>query len=563
MRGVRAVRFFVLRPSDIAYLWWRKSGFWRTRISDAMNRASSHRLVSVAGTTRVLLALALWLCAWDVRGTLLLYDGFDYPLSDQLGEATSHVRWSNDKEQFTIVRGSLDHAGLAASTGHRLNIAATAPNLDSVRTLDGSWPKQSKGTLYLSFILRLQSIAELGDSEEGTSLMTLSDTFNRSELLGLNLRLTHGTARLGVLKYASTNAPVSAAAFFTTGPGANLSVDGATTYLIVAKYEWVEGAANDVVTLWVNPAHPGATEDPANKVFTSAGPDGAGGAGRLTLSRGPNVSIDELRIGQTWAEVTPPRESSQRLLLVVGVLAGGLVAAGFWITRLRRKVAERSAALMAQIEERQKAEQHRLMEQERARIAHDLHDELGADITEISMLATRAQGDTGSEDGRRCLGQMVDKTRQMVAKLEEIVWAMNPQNDSLGALVSYFTFLADRLLGLAGIKLVVDTSADAAGLALEARVRHQVFLVFKEALSNVIRHSGASEVRLVVRVEHRILRVEVTDNGCGLREPAPAGGSHEGIASMRRRMEKLGGQFEITGAAGPGTTVRFSVPLES
>ena len=511
-----------------------------------------------------MLALLVLVCLPGAKAALLLYDGFDYPVKEQLGEATSHVRWSNDKEQFTIVRGSLDYAGFKASTGNRVNVAAIAPSLDSVRTLDGSWPKQSKGTLYVSFILRLQSAAELSDSAEGTSLLTISDTFNRTELLGINLRLVQGTAQIGVLKYASTNALASAAAFFNSGPGANLSVDGATTYLVVAKYEWVEGEANDVVTLWVNPEQLGTTEDATNKVFASTGPDGTGAAGRLTLSRGPNVNLDELRIGQTWADVTPPKEASQNLLAVVGVLVGVLVVAGLWITILRRKVEERSMALEAQIQERQKAEQQRLMEQERARIAHDLHDELGADIAEISMLATRAQDDVAGGAGeQRCLSQMVDKSRQMVAKLEEIVWAMSPEHDSLGDLVSYFSFFADRFLSLANIKLTMDTSAAAANLAVDARVRHQLFLGFKEALTNVVKHSGANEVRLLVRVTDEMLRVEVADNGGGLRTPDAASGAHEGIANMRRRMEKLGGQFEIADAPGQGTTVKFLVPLNS
>lgn len=513
---------------------------------------------------RALLASVVLLCPPGAQAALLFYDGFDYPVKEQLGEATSHARWSNDKEQFTIVRGSLDYAGLQAATGNRVNVAAIAPSLDSVRTLDGSWPKQSKGALYVSFILRLQSAAEISDAREGTSLLTIGDTFNRTELLGLNLRLTQSAVQLGVLKYASTNTSISAATFFTAGPGANLSVDGATTYLIVAKYEWVEGETNDVVTLWVNPESIGATEDATNKVFTSAGRDGAGAAGRLTLSRGPNVNIDELRIGQSWAEVTPPQATSQNLLAMVGVLGGVLVVAGLWITMLRRKVKERSAALAAQVRERQKAEHQRLMEQERARIAHDLHDELGADIAEISMLATRAQDDVANgAGGQQCLSQMVDKSRQMVAKLEEIVWAMNPEHDSLGDLVSYFSFFADRFLSLANIRLTVDTSEAAANLAVDARVRHQLFLGFKEALTNVVKHSGANEVRLMVRVADETLRVEVADNGGGLRTPDAASGAHEGIANMRRRMEKLGGQFEIADAPGQGTTVKFLVPLNS
>jgi signal transduction histidine kinase len=394
-------------------------------------------------------------------------------------------------------------------------------------------------------------------------LLTINHTSNKSQLLGINL-LNDAAVRLGVLKYPSDGAFVSSSAFFTNGPGSNLSANGSTTYLIIAKYEWKEGATNDEVTLWVNPATLGAVEDSSNKIFTSAGADGIKSAGRLAFSRGPNVNIDELRIGQTWGDVTPPARPTGQPLLVVVVLGGGLIVAGVWITQLRRKVKERSAALKAQIEERQKAEQQRLMEQERARIAHDLHDELGADIAEISMLATRAQDSVeGSEDGRRCLNEMTNKSRQMVAKLEEIVWAMNPEHDSLGDLMSYFSFFADRFLGLANIKLVVDTAEAAASVAVEARIRHQLFLGFKEVLTNVVKHSGAGEVRLSVRVENQSLRVEVADNGRGLRSPDSSSGTHEGIASMRRRMEKLGGQLEIIGTANQGTRVKFLVPLKS
>jgi signal transduction histidine kinase len=495
---------------------------------------------------------------------LLFYDGFDYPAGEELGKTSSATTWENPKTQFTIASGSLGYVGLSASTGNRVNVKTGSPSLDSVRTAIGTWTEQSGATLYLSLLLRLESVAGISSTDEGTSLLTIEHTSNKSQLFGISLHLNNGAVRLGVLKYPSSSASVSSSAFFTSGPGANLSANGSTTYLIVVGYKWAQGEANDEVTVWVNPTTAGGDEDSGNKVSTSIGTDGAKGAARVVLSRGPNVNMDELRIGQTWADVTPAIEPPHQWRVIVGVLAGGLVAAGFWITQLRRKVRERSAALKAQIQERQKAEQQRLVEQERARIARDLHDELGADITEISMLATRAQGNTGDGDeGGRCLDQMADKTRQMVAKLEEIVWAMNPQHDSLGALVNYFSFSADRFLGLANIKLIVDTSEDAAGLAVDARVRHQLFLVFKEALANVVKHSEATEVRLVVRVENRALRVVVADNGCGLREPGTTSEGHDGIANMRKRMEKLGGQFEISGETGRGTTVRFSVPLDS
>jgi len=527
-----------------------------------MSTCLTHSSFRKFGWGRVFLVLAVLLTR-SARAELLFYEGFDYPPGERLGDPPSSSVWENNKTQFTISSGSLNHIGLETPKGNRLYIQSSSRSLDSVRTVNGIWKEQSGGTLYLSFLLRVESVAELGNTGEGTSLLTINHTSNKSQLLGINF-LNDGPVRLGVLKYPSDGATVSASTYFTNGPGANLSADGSTTYLIVAKYEWKEGVANDAVSLWVNPTNFGATEDAGAGISVSAGMDGDKSAGRLTFSRGPNVSIDELRIGQTWADVTPAAKPPQQPILVVIVLGSGLVAAGLWIAQLRRKVQERSAALKAQIQERQKAEQQRLMAQERARIAHDLHDELGADITEVSMLATRARNGGGDEpESQRCLLQMADKTKQMVAKLEEIVWAMNPEHDSLEALVNYFSFFADRFLGLANIKLRVDSSEDAARLAVEARVRHQLFLVFKEALTNVVRHSGANEVRLVARIENRVLCVMVTDNGNGLRTPESTSGAHEGIASMRRRIEKLGGQFEIAGESGQGTTVKFTVALDS
>jgi hypothetical protein len=122
-------------------------------------------------------------------------------------------------------------------------------------------------------------------------------------LLGINL-LNHDGIRLGILKYPSTNCR-SSAAFFSAGTGAHLAADGSATYLVVAKYQWVAGPDNDVVTVWINPDGLGGGEDPEHQVSASAGPDGDQIAGRLTLSRGLHLTIDEIRIGQTWAEVTP------------------------------------------------------------------------------------------------------------------------------------------------------------------------------------------------------------------------------------------------------------------
>jgi signal transduction histidine kinase len=257
---------------------------------------------------------------------------------------------------------------------------------------------------------------------------------------------------------------------------------------------------------------------------------------------------------------TPSWWTLRKLLVIVGVLACMLAGMVLWITQLHRQVEKRTAEVETQIQNRQRVEHQREMEQERARIAHDLHDELGSDITEIGMLAARAKSASAPGEKRsQYLDQMGGKAREMVTALDEIVWAMNPAHDSLASLVSYFCLYADRFLGLANVTWRLEGPPASAELAVDSRHRHQLFLVFKEALTNIVRHSGATEVRLGIQVEQGELRLIIADNGRGLSANARTE-EMDGVNNMRSRIEKLGGRFEIAGEAGKGTTVRFHVP---
>jgi len=256
----------------------------------------------------------------------------------------------------------------------------------------------------------------------------------------------------------------------------------------------------------------------------------------------------------------PPWWTLERLLFIMGALACVLAVTVLWITQLHRQVEQRTAELEIQIKERQRVEQQRLMEQERARVAQDLHDELGSSLTEISMLGARARAaGVADETRRRYLDQMTDKAREMVAALDEIVWAMNPRHDSLASLVSYFGLYADRFLGLAGVAWRLEDAAVPPDFVVDSRHRHQLFLAFKEALTNIVRHAHATEVRLRIGLEAGELRLVVADNGRGLPDRLRTE-EMDGVNNMRIRLEKLGGRFELASEAGRGTTLRFFVP---
>ena len=148
----------------------------------------------------------------------------------------------------------------------------------------------------------------------------------------------------------------------------------------------------------------------------------------------------------------PPWWNLRRALTLAAVLSGVLAIALVWITLLRRKVEERTRQLEKQIKERQLVEQRRIMEQERTRVAQDLHDELGAGLTEVGLLGDLVQNSAvPAAEKQQYLGQLTNTARSLVSSLDEIVWAVNPRYDSVASSASYYTLFAQRFLNLAGL----------------------------------------------------------------------------------------------------------------
>lgn len=205
------------------------------------------------------------------------------------------------------------------------------------------------------------------------------------------------------------------------------------------------------------------------------------------------------------------------------------------------------------------------LERERTRIARDIHDDLGGSLTEIGYLGALAVRDSGSlAEAREQLSVIIERTRELARRLDETVWAVNPKNDSLPQLASYLCHFAREFLEPTGIRCRLDVQEDLPDLTVSSEVRHNIFLVVKEALNNAVKHSGADQASLAVRCPGQTLVIEIADTGCGFNPGASggdSGGAGNGLRNMAARMAEIGGGFELIAAPGKGTKISLSLAL--
>jgi ligand-binding sensor domain-containing protein/signal transduction histidine kinase len=253
--------------------------------------------------------------------------------------------------------------------------------------------------------------------------------------------------------------------------------------------------------------------------------------------------------GATLAmELVPPFWETTwfRALAILG-LAGSLAGSVRYVSvkRLQRKL----VAL----------EQQHAIEKERARIAKDIHDDLGASLTQITLLSDRADHEAPAE--LRANSRKISSTaREIAQSLDEIVWAVNPEHDTLEGLVEYLSQSADDFLEDTTIRSRVKLPTALPHCSIPAETRHQFFLAFREALNNAVKHAEASEIQLEVLAEPAELQIRIADNGIGF-DPNRAQGRGNGLSNMRKRLEGIGGKFAIASSPGHGTTVDMTISL--
>jgi ligand-binding sensor domain-containing protein/signal transduction histidine kinase len=215
--------------------------------------------------------------------------------------------------------------------------------------------------------------------------------------------------------------------------------------------------------------------------------------------------------------------------------------------------------------QRQLAElrQKEALEKERARIARDIHDQVGASLTQVSLLGELVESDKNHPEEVEAHARQIEQTAlETTRALDEIVWTVNPSNDTLDGLITYVCKYAQEYLAVAGLRYRLEVPPQLPGTPVSPELRHNVFLASKESITNVVRHAQATAVVIRLHLEAARFTLEIEDNGRGLAGLDPkAAQTRNGLRNMRKRMEDIGGSFWMGPAPDRGTLVRLTAPL--
>lgn len=215
--------------------------------------------------------------------------------------------------------------------------------------------------------------------------------------------------------------------------------------------------------------------------------------------------------------------------------------------------------LMAQLAAQGRAQ--KFLQVERVRIARDIHDDLGAQLTQLLLQGEVAQREQPEASPARAqFRQLCDRARELAQAMDEVVWAVNSRRDTVRDFASHVCKYAQNFLGAAGIRCRLDVEPEIPASAFDLPLRRNLFLAVKEALNNAAKYSGVGEMFLRIHQQGQKLSVTVEDNGRGF-DPAATGAGRNGLANMTQRMAEIGGACDVVSRPGGGCRVVFTVPL--
>jgi signal transduction histidine kinase/streptogramin lyase len=244
--------------------------------------------------------------------------------------------------------------------------------------------------------------------------------------------------------------------------------------------------------------------------------------------------------------------------LAIAVFAGALTIYAFWRYRYQRMKAvfEAQEALRRSHEER-----FAEMERIRKRIATDLHDDIGSSLTQISILSEVVQQRTNGNNSQLSepLSMIAGASRELVDAMSDIVWAINPQKDHLNDLTQRMRRFASDVLTARNIAFEFIEPDEDNDIVLGANIRREVFLIFKESINNLVRHSSCTEARIDFQIAEDTLNLIVCDDGRGFDVSNDSEG--HGLSSMRQRASGIGGRLEMISQVGKGTTIKLELSI--
>jgi signal transduction histidine kinase/ligand-binding sensor domain-containing protein len=270
-------------------------------------------------------------------------------------------------------------------------------------------------------------------------------------------------------------------------------------------------------------------------------------------------TVEDAPAGAVEITVPTPFWKTIWFLATVGVVVAAVAAAGG--TAFSRALARRRIAQLEREQERQR---------DRARIARDIHDSLGAGLAQMAMLSDvmrRGSGDatTAGAVGRPQLDEALDEmfrsAQSLTRAVDEIVWAVNPANDTLRRLFTFLAHDVEELARSGDLELSIEVEDDAPDVGLPSTVRHHLCMLVREAVANVLKHAHATTLGVSLQYHDNAIEISIADDGCGFTPTEPARDGHDGLANMRTRVDELGGSLSIDSSPGSGTRVAIHVTL--
>ena len=200
------------------------------------------------------------------------------------------------------------------------------------------------------------------------------------------------------------------------------------------------------------------------------------------------------------------------------------------------------------------------VEKLRNRVARDLHDDMGSTLSTINILSSMAKTKIGTDVAKanEYISKISDNSQRMMDAMDDIVWSIKPSNDSMTKIVARMREFATNVLEAKDIELDFRVDEAVYDLSLNMEARRDFYLIFKEAVNNAAKYSGASCVTIVLRVEQKLLLMEVKDDGKGFDPVAADGGN--GMGNMQKRADAMHAQLQIISSIGAGATVSIRIP---